>query len=307
MANYVERDGDWVWRPPGALDQTKMFVFAFQVTQLAAIQKLCDDFVNTPSGGAVQAAPFSTSHPFVLLVCADIERACSQHPGDTNKGYAVERDMGFFVPITFTATSGTSSTAMLLPYLFVDNLAALLVGREIFGFPKLLGEIAILEDPPFAEVIAPALPVYGPERVVVDRPILQLRTVVQQAPQLCASGPVVSMTLAILTSFFSLLGIPAPLGGFSKIPMVFLKQFRDVAADGVACYQAITRAEGSIGAIRRACLHLDTFELTVFPHDSIDIAGGLGLGAGPTFQPVAAARVDLDFSLDFGTTEWKAP
>lgn len=307
MANYVERDGDWVWRPPGALEQTKMFVLAFKVAQLGAIQKLCDDLVNTPSGGAVKAAPFSTSHPFVLLVCADIERACSKHPGDAGKGYAVERDMGFFVPITFTDAGGASSTAMLLPYLYVDNLAALLIGREIFGFPKLLGEITILEDPPFAEVIASALPVYGPNRCCVDRPILQLRTVTQQPIQLCASGPVVGVALEIMTFFFALLGLQAPFGGFSKVPMVFLKQFRDVAVDGVACYQAVARAEGSIDAVRRACLHIDTFELTVFPHDSIDIAGTLGLGAGPTFQPAAAVSVDMDFSLGFGTTEWKAP
>lgn len=307
MPGYVERDGDWVWRPEGALEQTAMFVLAFRVADPGAIQKLCDDHVNQPSNGAVQAAPFFAPLPFVLLVCADIKRAYSRHPGDVGKGYATERDMGFFVPITFTDQGGNASTAMLLPYLYVNDLAALLVGREIYGFPKLLGDIQMMESPLFAEVIAPALPTYGPERVIVDRPILQLRTVNPLPFQLCVNEPVVDATLAMLTFVLNALGIPPPLGGFTKIPMLFLKQFRDVAADGQACYQSITRAEGSIETIRRACLHFDAFELTVFPHDSIDIAGTLGLGPGPTFQPAVAVSADLDFSLDFGTKEWVAP
>jgi hypothetical protein len=306
MPSYVERDGDWVWRPKGALEQTKMFIWVVEVADGTKIDALLKKHIDEPSGGAVKATTFFPAHPFVLFVCADIQKAYSQHPDDVDKGYDTERDMGFFVPANYTDQDGNTSIAMFLPYLYVDNLAALLVGREIFGFPKLLGKIDIAHDPVFADLVAPALPTYGPDKVVVDRPIMQIRTTNTAPPDLCVQGPIPTMTLWLLTQILNLIGAPVPLGGFTKIPMLFLKQFRDAVVDGEACHQSIVRAEGSIDRIRRACLLLDDFELEIWSHDSIRIASELGLGPGPVFQPRIGVCVDIDFTLDFGTEEWKA-
>ena len=49
-----------------------------------------------------------------------------------------ERDVGFFVPAMVTA-GDSRSFANLIPYLYVNNMAGMLMGRELFGFPKLLG------------------------------------------------------------------------------------------------------------------------------------------------------------------------
>ena len=68
---YVERDGDWVLRPPGVLKQVSLWGFVFPAGA-AELSALCAKYVDAPSGGAVTATPLSTDVPFVILVCADI-------------------------------------------------------------------------------------------------------------------------------------------------------------------------------------------------------------------------------------------
>lgn len=308
MPPYVERDGDWVWRPPGELEQTQMFVHALRVVNVAALQALCNDFINTPSGNAVQATPYSPLTPFVLLVCADIRRGRSGHAVDGTRGWMTEQDVGFFVPIQFTDRNGVTSIAMLLPYLYVSNFPAVVIGREIFGFPKLLGNIQIVEDPPFAEVRAEAIPVYGPNNPVLNgQSIVKLRHTSPIVFGLCVPGGIAQLTLAALTFVLNALGIPPPLAGFTTVPMVFLKQFRDVASSSQACFQSVTRAIAQIVTLDEVCLLQGTFAVDLPDYASIHIAQRLGLGPGPSYVPAAGVSAKLHFRLPHGVNEWTAP
>jgi hypothetical protein len=308
MGAYVERDGDWVWRAPGNLEQVHMIVLALRANT-AKIQALCDTFINVPSGRAVTAAPLFPKVPFVLLVCANIRHGYSAHPSDIAKGYMTERDVGIFVPISFTDAAGATSTAMLLPYLFVDNMPAVVIGREIFGFPKILANIEILADPPFADVISKVLPVFGPDRCVVERPVIQMRTTGPGGETVCVGSSIPQLTIQAVNSVLQSLGIPGVAAGFTHVPMVFLKQFRDVTASTNACFQSVTRATATIGRLRRIFLLTHPLEVSLPPYDSLDIATNLGIGPGPgpTYVPVAGVAADLDFTLPPGVNEWTAP
>jgi hypothetical protein len=98
----------------------------------------------------------------------------------------------------------------------------------------------------------------------------------------------------------SVLGI----GGFDRIPMAFLKQFRDARSRAAACHQSIVRAEGAIDAIRSAAILGAHYELSLPTWANLDIAGTLGLGGGNRFQPLIALSLNFDFSLDFGQQLW---
>lgn len=307
MPGYVERDGDWVWRPPGELAETLMFVHALPVQNVAALQALCDAFISTPSGSAVSATPYSTTRPFVLLVCADIQHGKSSHSVDGAKGFMTEQDVGFFVPVHFTDQAGTSAVAMLLPYLYVSNLPAVVIGREIFGFPKLLGDIQIFEHPPFAEVKAEALPIYSPANpVLVGERIIRLRSTTPVQSNVCVPGGIAQLTLMALTFVLGALGLPVPANGFTSVPMVFLKQFRDVGNSSQACFQSVTRATAQIVSIDQVCLLQGAFEIDLPPYDSIRIAERLGLGPAP-HKPLAGVSAKLHFRLPHGVNEWTAP
>ena len=295
------------------LEHATMYIFVLQggATELTA---LCDKFINTPSSGAnpVDAQPFSV--PLVLLTCVDIKHGYSAHPVDTTHGYMTERDMGFFVPIVFTDQNGATSNANLLPYLFVDNFPAVLIGREIFGFPKILGDIRFEAHPKYAyfDLVSSALPNYGSDRIVVQRPIVVIRQTgsgaVTPVP-IVSTSTLVQITGALMTMLATALSLPASLfGGFDKVSMVFLKQFRDAAQAGLACHQSIVKAQSQVTKIRALRLHgNDTFEINIRRLDSISIADTLGLGAGTIYNPLATISADLDFELPLGSEEWIAP
>jgi hypothetical protein len=233
---------------------------------------------------------------------------------DSTKGHMTERDVGFFVPVRFTDRAGNTATAMLLPYLYVDNLPAVVIGREIFGFAKVLGDIQIVHDPPFAEVISTALPVFNPANPVQDLRIVRLRSTSPIVLNACVPGTIAQLTLQALTPVLTLLGLPAPAAGFTQVPMVFLKQFRDVTLSGQACFQSVTRAKAQIVSLASVCLLQGTFEVDLPPYASVDIARKLGLWPGPgpppgpgPYYPLAGVSAELYFRLPPGVNEWTAP
>lgn len=305
MATYVERDGDWVLRPPGRLRGVTLYAFVFRAAA-SALTALCQRFVDVPSGKTVTAGPLFPKYPFVLLVCADIKKGFSADTDDSKRGWMTERDVGFFVPAAVTA-NGKTSTAHLLPYLFVDNFPAVLIGREIFGFPKQLAEIDYDSKNLRFTVTGVVTPKSGTTGKAVSGTLIEIRSTQQRSP-IPIPGVLDDAVRQILKVVFLALGMPPQQHTpFQTVPMVFLKQFRDTAQRADACHQSLVRAVATIGNFKGGAILTDSFQLTLPSYASIDIAANLGLGAGTTFSPVAAVRVRVDFTLPFGQALWTAP
>lgn len=304
MAQYIERDGDWVLRPPGRLYQVSMYAFILRA-QHAALAALCDHFVNTPTGSAVTAAPLLGLFPFVILVCADMHGR-SLHPEDRNRGYGLERDVGFFVPVTLSG-AGDLQRACLLPYLYVNNFAAVLIGREIFGFPKVLGQIEFDANPLRVVLRSMALPKDGPDQPVQDACTLLSVETTQPAPSEPLPATWAESVLHIGTEVLRALGASRFAADLSGVPLLFLKQFRDAARPDLACYQSIVSTVATVETLRQASILRDQFSVTLPRYDSVHIAEQLGLEADHGLQPTAAFFFDLDFTVPCGTVLWKAP
>jgi len=317
MATYVERDGDWVLRPPGRLDNATMHAFALRAGA-AELNALCQRFITQPSGGAVTATPLFAGFPFVLLTCADIPRGYSRDADDAGHGWMPESDVGIFVPVTLTWGNGQQRVANLLPYLYVDNFAAVLIGRELFGFPKVLADIAFGAAPWRCTVTAPVSVTNNPAQPATAAPIITVAKL-SPLPGVPIPGKLDDAITAIVLALRAALGMPpAAPAPFATIPMVFLKQFRDAVQRTTACHQSVVLAEAGIDAFYGGELwpsvlappplpSLHPFSITIPPYHSVSIVERLGLGAGPTVYPVLSVRVTIDFALPFGATLWTAP
>ena len=315
QGKYVERDGDWVLRPLGTMESASMWIFALKAGAME-LNTLCDKYVNAPSGNAVTAKPLVSGAPFVLLVCADVARLYSKDVDDAARGWMTERDIGFFVPITLTA-QGQSHTRTLIPYLYVNNFPAVLSGREMFGFPKVLAKIECTGNaiPPILgntkpmnfRAISNVTPLGVTSGAVIDGLTIDVRSTTQRQA-LPLPDVFTTPFLFIAQTILAAVGAPPTLAqSFSKIPMVFLKEFRSASDRTGACHQSLVTLEATIDDFKGGGVLKDDFEITLPSYQSVQIARTLGLGPGPTFKPAAALSLQIDSSLGFGTTIWNSP
>jgi hypothetical protein len=75
----------------------------------------------------------------LLFTYADIEAGFSLNEADRRLGVLPELDAAFFIP-TLVVREGGPGLAFFTPYIFVSNLFGVLIGREVYGLPKSLGD-----------------------------------------------------------------------------------------------------------------------------------------------------------------------
>jgi hypothetical protein len=327
MPKFVERGGEMVLRQPIACDRTTMYNFLVDADWNALV-RLCDQAFRGPSGGEVVVRPIV---PAVMVVAADIKRGHSKDPVDASKGWCCERDLGFWVPVARGRFDDgdpddfeIEQIGWYQPYLFIDNAAAVFVGRETYGFQKAFATCTMPSDAthpsrfavdtlvidsfqPTTEAKVEEL--YRLERA--DGGVLgALETSIGSFAEL-----VLETTGRVARHFFGRSGLPMPTWALVKnlyaslkdglVPMFFLRQFRDVAEPDRACYQAIIEAAADMTAWRAGGF-LDEHVLTIRECASHPIAKDLGLAPGP-IETGFGFWADFDFDIRAGRELWRAP
>src|SRR6185295_10290577 len=207
------------------------------------------------------------------------------------------------------------------PYLWVDTELACRAGREIYGDPK--GE-ATLVLPPEREGG------YSVDGAVANAGRFEKRRLVEARPtegkshlfDLSAGlGPVGA--LAELVALFAAIGLGDAVWALAKgalddlasgqVPMIFLKQFRDIAEPNRACYQAIVEAEAKkLGDFRAGGRLHGSYKLEVADAPSYPLASRLGLegertAGGSVVVPVRCPLwLEFDFVLGDGREVWRS-
>src|SRR5947209_2001938 len=92
---FVPRGGEQVFCQPLELRQVRFTSFLFHA-DAAALQALCDRYLNVPTGGALHYRPLL---PRVLLGVGDIGRVFPIDSPDQRKGWVPEIDVAFWVPV----------------------------------------------------------------------------------------------------------------------------------------------------------------------------------------------------------------
>lgn len=316
---YIERGGELVIRQPLGLRDVTMysFVLAADRDRLAA---LVDRDLNAPAAGAARYVP---AGPFVALICADIARGQAMEEPDRSKGWMAERDVAFWIPLFAGKQVGPvfvpQRLVFYLPYVFVDNIAATVTGREIYGFPKESGIIRFPAGPCAEgrfEVDTLIIREYGSTSF---GEVARLIDVAPAEPPPSEAGGWTDLEAGIgalgdrLKDLFQSDAVEATAGAALDAVLaaarpgtrlVFLKQFRDAADPARACYQAIIEAPAVVTSLHRGGW-MPRHRVRVADADSHPIVRDLGL-AGAEMESLLATWLSFDFTMDRGTVVWSA-
>lgn len=310
MSNYVERDNEIVYRPPYL--QKDSFLTSYIVSSPRAKQQaILDQQLNNLSQG--KPYKYTAVVDSVALVLANIGQVRSLDPVDAPKGWVSEVDVCWWILAAAEVDGKIDHLAWFIPYIWVNNPYTMVNGRESFGFPKSFAWSRIPLNPSdineqmWADALV--LPTYTPETEVSRQRILQLDLgphdpITEVVDGIEAFVKVLEEVIKnpITDAVIAAKMIAEAISG--KMPVVYLKQFRDVTNPAAACYQAIIESNTTVHGFHGAGLLPFGFNLKTFPMASVDVAGHFGFDNSTKIDIAMWAK--LDFSVDLGKEVWRA-
>jgi hypothetical protein len=223
-----------------------------------------------------------------------------------------------------------------MPYIYVNNSPILVSGREIYGIFKEIGTFNIPsnidQQPELLSVDTLVFKEFSPKTQAVDARLLEVRRIgVGEDHQSIKTWE--SFDEAIRDLAELILGqdkkvlipgleLPFYLVDYlikKIVPVVTLKQFRDVENSRRACYQALTESPMQLTTFHGGRIFGwekfgDQFELKINKFASQPIVQDLGLhkgyapGSDSAKIPVKLSFfLHFDFTLQNGVTVWEAP
>ena len=321
VPQYVDRNGDIVYRPPYLQAGTKLTGWVLPSNQ-AALQKVLDDALNTPSGGSVEYRPLFSS---VIMVLADIAKVSSLDARDKNRGWVPEQDICFWILTGAYVDDGSGNKvldhiAFYIPYIWVTNAYTMATGRESFGYPKSFGWAQLAQSktdtgPFWADGMV--LTTYTPETEVSRERLITIALPSPPAPpnaeDTFGPGKGKAAIRALIEKIHAEGGIPGidlnlilqlieDLLG-KHLPMVFLKQYRSALDDTSACYQAIIEANATVTDFVDFAFLPQGWNLQLSEYASAQIITDLALSPSSTAN--LGFWVNYSFSMDIGKEVWR--
>jgi len=291
-----------VFRAPYLQKDARLAAFLFSA-DLHRVSALCDQVLNVSESFAYRYIPLTSS---VMLVFADM-LVSSRDERDALVGFIPETEVSFWV-LTVAMQKTQSGVvphhlAWFLPYLFVDEGNAIATGREVFGFNKQLAQFQKPDEirrPEFAANVL-GFQQFSADAVAKTERLLELKGASSAVSQ---NDDVVKKQIGdgLMKSARTDLG-----GGLvefaarfinDRIPLVFLKQFRDAQDSRKACYQKIIEAPLQVETFHEGGVFLDSYALNIAPLASHPLAQNLGLQLEQ--KSMLGAWMKVDFVLGNG-------
>jgi hypothetical protein len=335
---YVERGGEPVTRHPFDLTGVRLFGFVLQADPLRLLE-MCERTFNVPTSGREHYLPIGNH---VVLAFTRITSIQSSDAPDDDLGICAEREAAIWVPV-FDQRRGRA--CWTLPYIFVDEPAPMAGGREIFGFPKQLGDVTFPkqeERPDSFNLCARCVAQFEPNSSMGLHQVLSVRrtnagaappqsgahewphlgagvaAMAQRArasrsavPHPHAAGGFLRLADALgrggLTRWIGearAVGLMLSHMAFGRLPVVLLKQFRDVTDPRRACYQAVVDVEQEVLKFDGGSLLPGKWQAKVEDLDGEPLQRDLGLPARSVAD--LAFQLDFEFRIRPGTLLWEA-
>lgn len=320
MAEYIRRGGEQAFAPPFVQTGTKLQAWLLHA-DLDAQQKTVDRYLNAPMGGQ-SGFTYRAMLPAVLFAIAPIASTRSLTEPDKDFGYTPETDVAFWMLVGRGHDEGgrwvLDKLLWFLPYVFVDVPTTMATGREVYGYPK---ELAYLtwpqgkDDPLVMRAETMVLPVYSPQTKLVRAPILEVKKTGRPgaAEWLGERFPSLPTAFAHLGLKEGLEVLEALVEDLVKleVPMVFLKEFRDVVDPRAACYQVILESPARVAGLPIGWPTLCEVAITIYDYASHPIAKDLGLctpsDGSLTVTVPCGIEVHFDFVVELGRIVWPPP
>jgi len=309
---YVDRGGELVYCQPFEAKGVHFYGFLLQADTQVLQEKLCDRYLNNPSGGVTKFRPVA---PLVLLAFCKLDSLSSDAPPYNGDGWFAEQEAAIWV---LTVDEIRETMLWAFPYIWVDNPYAMAMGREIYGFPKGLGSFNIPDSPSEASEFSVdilALKTFSPETEGTIERVIEAKRV-SDGGATAEWHDMAGAGKAILES----LGLAVGTGGIwddlklaynaiddlvhGRVPFVFLKQFRDVADGTDACYQSIVEVTCKATQFHSGGLLTGQYEVDIAQLASHPIVADLGL-TGNKITPLLSYWTYFDFEIGPGVEIWK--
>jgi len=309
---YIDRGGEQVYCQPFEAKGVHFYGFLLWADTKVLQEKLCDRFLNEPSGGATKFRPAA---PFVLLAFCKLDALSSNALPYRNYGWFSEQEAAVWV---LTVDEMRDTMLWAFPYIWVDNPYAMAMGREIYGFPKGLGTFDIPESPEVADKFSVdilALKTFSPETEGTIERVVQANRIsgggaTSEWTELGDAGKAILKGLAEATGKEDIWddlklaynAIDDLIHG--RVPFVFLKQFRDVADGTEACHQSIVEVVCKMTQFRGGGLLGGEYEIDIAELASHPLVADLGL-TGHKITPILSYWNYFDFEIGPGVEIWK--
>jgi hypothetical protein len=311
--HFIFRGGELCLQQPIKSTGTRLYGFVVDSTH-AHLEAMCDRALNAHGDRRYDYKPLGSRF---LLTFAALSHGGPEDPPDSLMGFSPEQNASIWVP-TAAVRRGlvpvAERLAFYIPYMFVDNHYSLVGGREIYGFPKNLGEFSIPAagtSPSPLTLRTYGLPRFNPATEAALHPLMAVTRgpwaesnhsiwddipagIRRVAERLIGGGDLALPGLSLLAHVLEYL--------FEReVPSVFLKQFRDAEDPDRACYQAVVEALARVKGTPRGGLLLGDWRVKVDHLDSHPIDTDLGLPPEGLAADLAF-WVDFDFVLERGKT-----
>lgn len=320
LPDYVERPGEPCHQPPYACDATQLYGFYVEGDHATIQEKLIDPALNATRGG--KGEQYRCFTDFILVTYSITARGTSTEPPASEQGYVPEYCWTIWIPLIVVKKELGMHIAerlvMYPAYISVDNPWSLVAGREVYGFPKNLGPLAIPkpgDDPAGFSVSSLAIKRYAPDHEAAVEELMRVDRTEKLSTGAEIWDDLEDAIKAVAGFLHHTDGLPVPgigllidllkLAKHREVPAVFLKQFRD-AVDGTrACYQSIVEAGCHVTGFHGGGLLDGKFKLTPTNYDSMPLAASLGLDPSgvPCQFPFWA---NIDFIVEDVKEVWKA-
>lgn len=326
MTFYTERDTDLNFRPPYRITGVEALT-ALKRIDLHAAQAWLDATLNWRPNDASPRPEF-TALPFAFVVFMKMGAMRSIHPSDRDFGAVSESEVVVTLPVLEWDNQGLPSLPSLKFYpvvLCLDSGPALISGREVFGFPKIMGRVEI--GPNGGSAYTEVVRRKGDPETSPNSLLLALKRDGEGAPAPVPETFCKGLAEMVKDEIFSgadrgLLGhllnlnparkllnfgLDGVVSLFEKLEVgqkfVFLKQFRDLENPSLACYRAVAECALVFSGLTKLQRESGDWELEVPEWQSSRLLRRIGLESGPVGAPL---RAEFQFDLLTGQVLWSA-
>jgi hypothetical protein len=300
FANY----GGWGQLPPAPSTCNDAFSYTWALkADGAKLQAFLDRSLNA----AEARTRFKPLLDMAFLMLVRTNSMFPSTPPWSDEGRMDETDIGLWIPVAaYDGNSPIPSDVGWMPaYLLVDNPYAAASGREIWGFPKYVGQASVPADPKSAGPFTASAVVirkFAPTSRATRETLFDISGKNIAFTGADGDGFEVFRKLAAAADAATLDQLRAlhvqhglfPTGPGLDVPVYFLKQFRAANSTSEACYQAQLKGGLILDKITGAGLMTGDWTLKLLETDSLPFVRDLGLGT-----PAADGSLTLTSHLAF--------